>query len=1547
MADINLSFSAEGGISLDDLVGIFAGPNDPSVLGEVAPLGSLFVRQNGQLFQKTGPNDVDWLRFSQGLGEAIKITSSDTTAGYLNSKLLVSASLVKTIGNAGANETLTIDLAPIGTAGTYTSVTVNTKGQVTAGTNPTTLAGYGITNGQPLDATLTSLAAYNTNGFLVQTATDTFAGRTITGTTNQISVNNGSGSGGNPTLSFPSTTLTFPGTAGVILPRGTTAQRVNTIAYTRYNNDLAALEYYNGTTWVSLVASTLGTVTNVAMVGPTQGVVVTGSPITTSGTFTLTLTNDLGAVEGLTTLGLAARTATDTWTTRAITGTTDRITVTNGDAIAGNPTLDIASTYVGQTSISTLGIVTTGNWQGTTIGTAYGGTGRTSIGAANTVLGVNTSATGLEYKAIASGTGISIAPSSQLITITNTGVTSITGTANQVITTAATGGVTLSLPQSINTTANPTFNSVTVAADPTQSLQLATKQYVDAHANGLTWIEPIFVNGLLSDSTTTPPVAAEHDSYIVPTGATGAWTGLAGHLVEYNGTAWVDMGLLSVGARLGISLESGSVPTDTFLGKANQVAVITGTNPYTYSFFAPSDGSAVLVNNPLSVDAYHQYVYNATSGSWFEFAGPITYTAGTGIGISANVVSILPTGVTPGTYNRVTVNAEGQVTTATNIAYLTGNQTIVLSGDVTGSGANAITTTLSNTGVTAGTYKSVTVDAKGRVAAGTNPTTLAGYGITDAQPLSTLLTSINAVAGDGILIKNGTTAITRSIAVASTKLSIVDAAGILGNPTLDVVEGNILINNLNGILGTGKGGTGLSALGGAGTLLGVNSTATGMSYKTLVAGSGISINQASDNITIACLNGGTVTSVGISGSTGLTVSGSPVTTAGTISLILGTELQALSGLSTLGVVTRTAAGTYTTRNIVSGGGTLAITNPSGTAGNISLDLSSAGTAGTYKSVTTDAFGRVTSGTNPTTLSGYGITDAVNVSQLGVANGVATLDSTGKLTLAQIPATAITDTFVVNSQVAMLALTSEVGDIAVRTDLNKTYILKALPATSLANWQELLTPTDAVTSVNGQTGIVSVGTVTSVGITSPAQGLSFTGSPITTSGNITATLANDLAAVEGLSTVGIAVRTAADTWATRTLVAGTGITLTNANGTAGDITISAAAGSVTSVGLSLPSIFSVTNSPVTSSGTLTGTLVAQAAKTFFAGPTTGSAAPTFRTVAIDEMSNVNVTSPTVGQVLAYDATSSKWINTGAVGSSASGLIGAGQTGAAAWTLSTGTRYYADFAHNLGTTSVVITVYDTNNNAVVIPDSTVLTSANNVRITVVGNTRTLRVVVVANGQAVVIGGSGGGGSLAIAKDGVTISPTTTTLNFSGQAVSVTDAGAGTTNVVFGARYSYFANSLDTPNNADFAINALAPVTTDPTYNSLNVRAFSNTVEQGVGFTCSIPAGATQVTFKFRGRPQTAPGAASVVQPRLYSRQIPNGSAVGTWSAASELANLAIPTTAFFQYAQQTVTLASLGLTADKLYQFELTRRIAGVTGTNLAANYLLVELTLEFT
>ena len=55
---------------------------------------------------------------------------------------------------------------------------------------------------QAADSTLVSFAAYNTNGLLTQTAADTFTGRTLTGTADQVTVTNGSGVSGNPTVSL-------------------------------------------------------------------------------------------------------------------------------------------------------------------------------------------------------------------------------------------------------------------------------------------------------------------------------------------------------------------------------------------------------------------------------------------------------------------------------------------------------------------------------------------------------------------------------------------------------------------------------------------------------------------------------------------------------------------------------------------------------------------------------------------------------------------------------------------------------------------------------------------------------------------------------------------------------------------------------------------------------------------------------------------------------------------------------------------------------------------------------------------------------------------------------------------------------------------------------------------------------------------------------------------------------------------------------------------------------------------------------------------------
>lgn len=130
--------------------------------------------------------------------------------------------------------------------------------------------------------------------------------------------------------------------------------------------------------------------------------------------------------------------------------------------------------------------------------------------------------------------------------------------------------------------------------------------------------------------------------------------------------------------------------------------------------------------------------------------------------------------------------------------------------------------------------------------------------------------------------------------------------------------------------------------------------------------------------------------------------------------------------------------------------------------------------------------QVTGQSTTAVISQKGVTDALSSLQTTIegelgtaasknvgteAGNVPVLDANGKLVDSVIPAVAITETFVVDSQTAMLALNAQVGDVAIRTDVNRSYILQSVPASTLDNWKELLTPTDSVLSVNGKSGTV--------------------------------------------------------------------------------------------------------------------------------------------------------------------------------------------------------------------------------------------------------------------------------------------------------------------------------------------------------------------------------------------------------------------------------------------------------------------------------------------
>jgi hypothetical protein len=104
----------------------------------------------------------------------------------------------------------------------------------------------------------------------------------------------------------------------------------------------------------------------------------------------------------------------------------------------------------------------------------------------------------------------------------------------------------------------------------------------------------------------------------------------------------------------------------------------------------------------------------------------------------------------------------------------------------------------------------------------------------------------------------------------------------------------------------------------------------------------------------------------------------------------------------------------------------------------------------------------------------GLALKLDASLAGVPNGLATLNSAGIIPANQLPPISVASTNVVANQAQMLALSNAtVGSIAVRTDVNKNFILSTAGPSVLANWIELLTPGAPVQSVNGLTGAIQL------------------------------------------------------------------------------------------------------------------------------------------------------------------------------------------------------------------------------------------------------------------------------------------------------------------------------------------------------------------------------------------------------------------------------------------------------------------------------------------
>lgn len=134
------------------------------------------------------------------------VTGDVTFSGY------VSAISLGVIVNADINASAAIALSKLAALTTNRALVSDVSGVISVSSVTNTELGHvsGVTSAiqtqidgkQPLDATLTALAAHNTNGFIAQTAADTFAGRTHESSSPEIVITNGNGVSGNPSYAF-------------------------------------------------------------------------------------------------------------------------------------------------------------------------------------------------------------------------------------------------------------------------------------------------------------------------------------------------------------------------------------------------------------------------------------------------------------------------------------------------------------------------------------------------------------------------------------------------------------------------------------------------------------------------------------------------------------------------------------------------------------------------------------------------------------------------------------------------------------------------------------------------------------------------------------------------------------------------------------------------------------------------------------------------------------------------------------------------------------------------------------------------------------------------------------------------------------------------------------------------------------------------------------------------------------------------------------------------------------------------------------------------